>query len=379
MTKFDAGYVEGLPIKPAGYVAYDPKLSGFGVRVAAGGTRSFIVEFRPGGGGRKVPTKRMTIGRVGVMTLAQARDRARRILAEVRVGIDPAAAKADRREAPTVAELSRLYLEQEVRPFKKPRTTKLYEDYFRIHVVPAFGTRKARDITRADVAKLHRKIGETARPTANYVAALMGGMYSWAVKVGEVPEDFNNPARGISRFKINSRERFLSVDELARLGDALREAETIGLHDKDGIRRIMSPHVVAAVGCCCSRVAESARSWICDTESVDLDRGVLALPDSKTGQKIVALPAPAMEVLATLPRLGAYVIAGADPDRPRSDLNQPWRAITERANLVGVSRHDLRHLFASVGVAGNLGLPVIGRSSRSSQVRDDSEICAFRR
>ena len=146
-------------------------------------------------------------------------------------------------------------------------------------------------------------------------------MYSWAVKVGEVPEDFNNPARGISRFKINSRERFLSVDELARLGDALREAETIGLHDKDGIRRIMSPHVVAAVrlllftGCRIREILDLRH------ESVDLERGVLALPDSKTGRKIVVLPAPAMEVLATLPRLGAYVIAGAHPDRPRSDLN----------------------------------------------------------
>jgi integrase len=96
---------------------------------------------------------------------------------------------------------------------------------------------------------------------------------------------------------------------------------------------------------------------------VDLERGLLLLPDSKTGKKAIVLNAPALDILANLPRVGAYVIAGqavgTDDDKPRADLNRPWRAIVRRAGLKGLRIHDLRHTHASVGAG--LGLPIIGK------------------
>jgi integrase len=68
-----------------------------------------------------------------------------------------------------------------------------------------------------------------------------------------------------------------------------------------------------------------------------------------------------MAVLAALPRLGAYVIAGDNPEKPRADLNKPWRAISKRAGLNGVRIHDLRHTHASIGAGAGLGLPIIGK------------------
>jgi integrase len=88
---------------------------------------------------------------------------------------------------------------------------------------------------------------------------------------------------------------------------------------------------------------------------------MLFLPDSKTGRKAVVLPQPAIAVVEALPRAGKYVIMGERPDRPRSDLKRPWEVIRRRAGLEDVRLHDLRHSFASVGVAGNFGLPVIGK------------------
>jgi integrase len=92
---------------------------------------------------------------------------------------------------------------------------------------------------------------------------------------------------------------------------------------------------------------------------------VLFLSDSKTGRKTVVLNAPAMAILAELPRVGSYVIAGddagAEDEKPRSDLKRPWRAVSKRANLAGVRLHDLRHTHASFGAAGGLGLPIIGK------------------
>jgi integrase len=98
---------------------------------------------------------------------------------------------------------------------------------------------------------------------------------------------------------------------------------------------------------------------------VDLERGLLLLQDSKTGKKAIVLNAPALDILANLPRIGAYVIsgqaAGGDDDKPRADLNRPWRAIVRRANLNGLRIHDLRHTHASVGAGLGLGLPIIGK------------------
>ena len=100
-------------------------------------------------------------------------------------------------------------------------------------------------------------------------------------------------------------------------------------------------------------------------QHVDLERGLLLLPDSKTGAKSIILNAPALAVLAGLKRLGKHVVAGqtagAADEKPRADLNRPWRSIAKRAGLAGLRIHDLRHTHASFGAGAGLGLPIIGK------------------
>jgi integrase len=96
-------------------------------------------------------------------------------------------------------------------------------------------------------------------------------------------------------------------------------------------------------------------------EHVDLERGCLFLPESKSGRKTVILSAPALAVLNALERIGPYVVPGDDPEQQRHDLKRPWDAVTKRAGLTGVRLHDLRHTYASFGAGGGLGLPIIGR------------------
>ncbi|WP_455918831.1 tyrosine-type recombinase/integrase [Ensifer canadensis] len=55
------------------------------------------------------------------------------------------------------------------------------------------------------------------------------------------------------------------------------------------------------------------------------------------------------------------ISAGTDDEKPRSDVKKPWAALLKRAGLAGVRLHDLRHSFASVGVGGSLGLPIVGK------------------
>ena len=102
---------------------------------------------------------------------------------------------------------------------------------------------------------------------------------------------------------------------------------------------------------------------------VDDERGLLNLPDSKTGKKSIYLSAAALSVLAALPRIegNSYVIAGAKSGEPRADLKKPWGALSKAAGLEGVRLHDLRHSFASIGAGASLGLPIIGKLLGHSQ------------
>lgn len=365
--------IDALPVRDTVYVAYDNSLPGFGCRVTPNGARSWIVEFRPHGGGRRVAKKRITLGPVSVLTPDQARQTAAEVLAKIRLGHDVLQDRAGRRSASTLADLVERFIREEVRPTRKPRTSALYEMYFRVHVLPALGARRAREITLADVAKLHRKIGTTTPVTANRVATLISALFSWAARLGQVPEDCN-PARGITRYREKGRERFLSDEELARLGDVLRQAETIGLPwvvdqsssnvkhvPKTNRRTKVSPFATAAIrvllltGCRLREVLNLR--W----EEFDRERGMLFLPDSKTGRKPIVLSGAALAVLEGIPRVGDYVVSGRDPDRARHDLKRPWEAIRTCAGLGDMRLHDLRHSFAATGAASNLGLPIIGK------------------
>jgi hypothetical protein len=93
--------------------------------------------------------------------------------------------------------------------------------------------------------------------------------------------------------------------------------------------------------------------------------GMLLLADSKTGKKGIVPNAPAIDVLANLSRLGAYVIsghsAGTEEEHPRHDLKRPWQAVANRAGPEGLRIHDLRHTRVGVGAGAGLGLPIIGK------------------
>ena len=363
-------------LEPRGrpYVAYDGALPGFGCRVTPKGARSWVFEYRPGGG-RRSSTRRMTIGRVEAIPCAKARKAAEALYHRTRLGADPAGARDDQRAAATVATLAERYMAEEIRPARKPRTATLYAQYFKNHIVPALGRKRARDVSFNDVAKLHRAMGAAgAQVTANRVTSLISSLYTWAGKAGEIPRGMN-PAHEVTRFRELARTRYLSDDEIARLGETLALAETTGLPyvvdttkptskhaPSPEDRHTISPHATGAIrllllsGCRLSEILNLRWS------DVDFERGLLALPDSKTGNRPVWLNAAALVVLEDLSRirLGDYVVAGERPDMPRADLHRPWRQIVKHAGLEGVTLHTLRHTHASVGVGAGIGLPLVG-------------------
>jgi integrase len=364
--------VDGLRPQAREFAVWDGKLPGFGVRVRPSGAMSYVVVYRAGAG-RGAPVRRFTIASVGKATPEAARARAKAILGAVAHGHDPAGEKATERGTLTISGLADRFMSEHVEQKRKPGTVTFYRHLLDKIIKPELGASKADKVTRAQVARLHGKLKATPFQ-ANRVLAVMGSMYAFAGRSGIVVEGIN-PARRIEQFKEHRRERFLTGEELEGLGVAIREAETTGIpwevHEETANSKHIakqenrftkiSPFAAAALrlllftGC---RLREILHlQWA----HVDIERGLLFLADSKTGKKTIVLNAPAMAVLASLDRLGSYVVPGDDPEKPRADLKRPWEAVSKRAGLDGVRLHDLRHTYASFGAGGGLGLPIIGK------------------
>lgn len=374
-VKLSKASVTDLAPRPTTYIAYDKELSGFGCRVTPAGVKSWIVEYRPPGGGRRAAKRRLTLGSTTTLNSERARAAAKEVLARARLGDDVASQRAAQRKALTLTELVVRFMDEEIRPTRKASTAKLYDTYFNRHIRTALGSRIARDIAKSEILKLHRSIGAQSPVTANRVLVFLSGVFSWGAEIGEIPKGYDNSARGITRYEEHPKERFLSSDELARLGDALRVAETAGLpwtidetrktakHAPAPERRrtVFSPEVTAAIrlllftGC---RLREILHlTW----DRIDFERGLIFLADSKTGPKPIVLSAPASSVLTGLERRSTFVIPGRDDGAPRHDLQRPWGAIIAYAKLPGLRIHDLRHSFAATGAGSGLGLLVIGK------------------
>ena len=227
------------------YFVWDGELRGFGVRIDPGGARTFAVRYRPKGHGASAPKRFITLGRYGPLTVDEARNRAKEILGAVATGADPAADLALKRAASTFMEIADLFLREHVGPKRKMSTAQDYELLLTTYAIPALGSRKAEAVTRAEVARLHGQIGD--RPyQANRLLAVIGSLYTFAERRGLVPENCN-PTRKIEKFPEDRRERFLTSDELERLGAAIREGETVGIAWRDDSDKPRSKHLPSSL------------------------------------------------------------------------------------------------------------------------------------
>ena len=365
--------VDSIAAGPLPSIGYDTELKGFGVRIGATGSLSWFIEYRPGAGGRRVAKKRFYFGS-REFTPEQARQTAKELLATVALGGDPMRDRHRERQSLTFSEFAERYLSEEAEAKLKPGTIANYRIAIRKHANPDLGRIKLDKISNADLARLHTKIGKTSTVNANRTMECISSVFRYAAICNIVPVG-HNPTKGIRAFRENRRERFLSSEELARLGEAIREAETVGIpYDIDETkptskhapkpenRRIkIDRYTTAALRLLILTGARLREILHLKWEYFDAERGLLLLPDSKTGRKAIVLNAPTLAVLQSLGRKGQYVIFSEQQEKPRADLNRPWRTISARARLQGVRIHDLRHTHASVGAGMGLSLPIIGK------------------
>ena len=354
-----------------GYILWDTEVKGLGCRISPGGKKTFVLFYRTLDGTQRKPR----IGTFGSILPEGARETARDMLAEVRAGSDPSQVRADSRKAPTVSEFCDRYLEEYAKPYKKPLSVSSDEVMIRKYIKPKLGTRKIASIAFKDVEHLHRELKHIPI-RANRVQALLSKMFNLCEKWGLRSQN-TNPCRHVTRYPERQVHRPLSELEIARLSKVLREAETGDPDVAEDRRAVAAIRLLLFTGCRRNEVLKLR--W----NEVDLERGVLHLADSKTGEKLVRLNTAATEVIeAQEPMLSnPYVFPSSRlPGRPLHDLNGPWRRIRARAGLNDVRLHDLRHNFAAAAAGGGLSLHQIGQllghrsprtTARYSDLTDD--------
>jgi integrase len=318
----------------------DPRktVPGFGARITAAGSIAFVLNYRIAGVERP-----MTIGSFPAWSVSQAREKARELRRMIEDGRDPLNERITEREAPTMRDLAKRYLEEHA---IKKRSRLDDEQMLRKRVIPELGAKKVAAVRFSDIAKLHAKITNDGSPIrANRCVALLSKMFSLSIR-WEVRAD--NPAKSIERNPEQSRNRYLSGDELARLSKAL-----VDLPSQQAANAIRMLLLTGA-----RRMEVLAACW----DQFDLNQGVWIKPSSHTKQKRehrVPLSAPALQLLATISRDGPYLFPGRSGGH-LADIKKSWAQLCKAANLEGLRLHDLRHCYASILASSGASLPLIG-------------------
>ncbi|UBS34628.1 site-specific integrase [Altererythrobacter sp. N1] len=361
MAKINKRNVDAAVLREKDYFLWDDELPGFGLRVFASGKRSYLVQYRALG-----RTRRFTIGLHGIWTPEMARKEAKVLLGRIAQGDNPAEEKHLDNKAITVKELCDLYLKdledglilgKGGRP-KRPGT--IVSDTGRIHrhIVPLIGTRRVKDLTKADVNKVLKDVmaGKTRQNvktkklrgrsivkggagTANRTVGLLGGILTYAKDQGIIDI---NPAAGVKKPKDQVRTRRLTEEEYRRFGEILDKAG----RNPNYAMTVEIARLIALTG--------ARRSEIIGLEwsEFDADSSCLRLHDSKEGSSVRPIGLRVVERLENLcpEEERTYLFPGMrKSDQAFGGFPRQWKAIFKGTELEWMTAHVLRHSFASIG------------------------------
>lgn len=339
--------------------AWCGELRGFGVRCKPSGHKTFIVQYRNDMG----RTRRMALGAYGRLTVDQARSLAKVHLGNVETGSDPSRDRQERRDSMTVSDLCDFYLTEAragrvTHKGKIKKASTLYTDDSRIrrHIKPLLGCMTLNEVDRKDVYGMLAAVtaGKTSidvrtRPrgrarvrggkgTAVKCVTLLSAMFNFAIRRGLADI---NPCLGIEKPGDVRRTRFLSPDEYARLGAALRDCMLHGVSQTAA----NAIYALALTGCRKGEILNLRKS------SVDKDGRCLRLADTKTGAQLRPCGEVALKFLAAIAdRLkddDDYLFPALRGEGPLINIRKPFDAICAVAEIDGATPHTLRHSYAT--------------------------------
>lgn len=333
--------LEALPIPLDGRMEYlDVKTPGLRLRVTPSNRRTFCLF-------RKVRGQpiRLTIGTFPEMTVEQARRAVSEAVREIRDGKDPRAQKRKDRNEATFRDLFTHWIEMHAKVHK--RTWQEDERQYNVFLKQWAG-RKLSSITKQDIQELHARVGrDNGRYAANRLLALVRAAFNKAADIGWTGA---NPTAGIKKFKEQSRDRFLQVDELPRFFGALQ-------HESDLFRDFFL--ICLLTGARRSNVQSMA--WT----DIDFHSAVWRIPETKSGHPVlVPLVRPAIGVLRARREASddsPWVFSTRSRIGHLTEPKTAWRRVCNRAEIDGLTIHDLRRSMGSYLAITGASLPVIGK------------------
>jgi len=352
---FTVAALQGTPPPAKGKLAwvYDNKAPGLAMLTTPAGARTFYLYKKIAG-----RPQRIRIGGFPEISIDQARRMAAQLNGQIAEGRNPQAEKQQARAEMTFAEVFKWYMDSHSKLHNRTAREDQAKYDKHLHI---FGSRRFTDLTRADVAKLHTKIGENAPGAANRVLALLSSIYNKAH--ANLGLEAANPAKGIQRFKENQRERFLQADELARFFDALKE------QDQD-----WQDFFTVAIFTGARRSNLLSMEW----PEVNLSAAIWSIPAAKfktNRPMVIPLDDEVVKILKrryadrTPPADGKpdYVFKSYGRTGHLTEYKVAWKKICEAAVLKDLRPHDLRRTQGSWQAATGASLAVIGKSLGHTQ------------
>jgi integrase len=283
-------------------------------------------------------------------------------------------------------ELAEKFIEDHILRKNKPSTAKEHTRLVNVIIVPALGQRIAKDVTPGDISTLLLRLGKHTPTQANRVRSVLSKMFN-AAEMWSIRPRNSNPVKGQERNQETKKDRNLSDKELVALGETLREIDAAlaaGGPVRPSGPGSESPFAMAAIrlailtGMRKAEMVGDGYKGIAPMEwsEVDLEAGIITIPATrhktgrKAGARIIHLCAEARQILEAMPRPlnSNLVFPGDRPGHPISNLLKVFNRIqghvattqfkkpaAERIDLSGVTLHDLRRTFGSVGA--RLGVP----------------------
>jgi integrase len=366
--------IDALPTPDRRHYVYDDELSGFALSVLPTGRKTFVAHYRVGGG-RTGRQRRVTIGVYGKITADEARTQAKDILAKAHLGEDVADERDKVRESKTVAQLIDAWSKDGVLTNRRTGARRSQVNVAgeialaNHHIRPLIGSRKVDSLTKGDIQRLRTQIatGEsrTRRKgrkrgvikvsggdgTATRTIRLLSSILSYAVDMGLIA---SNPALGVRLAPGGQRHRYLSPEELRRLGGVLDQP----MNSQAAATAATILRLLILTGA--RRGEIEGLKW----SEVDFQFGMLRKETSKTGAKVIPLARAALQILEDQRQWASgnqlWVFPGQRGEGHFDSLNKEWSRIRIAAGISDVRLHDLRHTYASFGAAGGVGLPLIG-------------------
>ena len=259
------------------------------------------------------------------------------------------------REAPeeiTIRQLAYAYIENHLRQHSRKRTIEDVERAVSNYFSPFIDQRACR-LRRFQIQQWHAQLGEThGKTTANRAVQLLRAIINKAIDWELVPDTMRNPCQRITLFKLQSRDRYLSREEVQRLLEAI-----------DNLRYEATKHFILM---CLFTGQRRSNVMSMRFDEIDVDRAVWRIPRTKNGDShLVPLIEPAICLVNERREKNCgspYIFASGRSST--GHLTKPelaWSVLRESAGIPDVRIHDLRRSLGSWAAIEGASLPVLAK------------------